>query len=169
MLAVLLNPPAITSGTRTRNAVAHAADVLGHRSSEIVNLCATPTATVVELNAPGTENGWLEARPKISAALRRHDAVLAGWGVAGVYGLSAKLLRDQTDWFVAESEAAGISELWMVGGEPRHPSRWHQYVSDKYGRTAPGPFEDRLREVLTSRPIGGRTSPASLFDANRRR
>jgi hypothetical protein len=41
----------------------------------------------------------------------------------------------------------------MLGGEPRHPSRWHQYVSDKYGRTSGGTFEERIKQVLVAVPL----------------
>jgi hypothetical protein len=52
-----------------------------------------------------------------------------------------------------EAIRAGISNIWMVGGEPRHPSRWHQFVSDKYSRTTGGSFEERLDQVLESVPM----------------
>lgn len=50
----------------------------------------------------------------------------------------------------------GITAFWMVGGEPRHPSRWHQFVSDKHGRTTGGTFEERLVQVLVEVPLPAR-------------
>lgn len=46
----------------------------------------------------------------------------------------------------------GINTVWSVGGQPRHPSRGHQFLSDKYGRTAGGTFEKRLSTVLVQSP-----------------
>lgn len=59
----------------------------------------------------------------------------------------------QVEWFARQARAAGLSEMWTVGGRARHPSRWHQYVSDKYGRTSGGSFADRLRQVLVRAPL----------------
>jgi len=145
-VAVLLNPPSLTSGTRSRNAVAHAATVLGCENVQLVNLCSASTP-IVELNdLRGDE--WEEARESLEVALLHADVLLAGWGVAGMSGYSKRSLTSQVDWLLRRAQNRGFDSVWMVGGEPRHPSRWHQYVADRHQRTSGGAFEDRIRQVL---------------------
>lgn len=121
----------------------------------MTNLCAVPTPSVVELNALGRD-AWDLARVDLEAALTGASAVLAGWGVAGLTGDARRLMRDQVAWLTERAPEGGIAAFWMVGGSPRHPSRWHQYVSDKYGRTNGGSFEERIRQVLVAVPIPAR-------------
>lgn len=164
LLAVLLNPPGRTPGTRSRNAIEMAARLLGYDSFEIVNLCSDATPTVVELNKLGHGPGWQDARQHIAEALRRTDGLLAGWGVTGLTGDGRRALVEQVAWLSGEASAAGIERVWMVGGEPRHPSRWHQYLSDKHGRTSGGSIEQRLNQVLEAVPLargwGSRERPS---------
>ena len=103
-----------------------------------------------ELNRSATVDGWLSARRELSSALGRATGVLGGWGVAGLTGDALQDQNEQVAWLRLEAIQAGVSTIWMVGGEPRHPSRWHQFVSDKYGRTKGGSFEERLDQVLKS-------------------
>lgn len=152
LVAVLLNPPATTAGTRSRNAVARAANVLGYDCAVMANLCTVATPSVVELNRQG-RHGWDLARDQMEATLDGADAMLAGWGVAGLSGDAGRWMRAQVAWLSDRALERGISKIWMVGGEPRHPSRWHQYVSDKYGRTAGGTFEERIAQVLVAVPV----------------
>lgn len=152
LVAVLLNRPRTTSGARTRNAVA-AARVLRYRSVEVVNLYSDATSSMSELNRSSTLDGWLRARRELSCALEHATGVLGGWGVAGLTGAALRDQNEQVAWLQLEAIRAGVSNIWMVGGEPRHPSRWHQFVSDKYSRTTGGSFEERLEQVLESIPI----------------
>ncbi len=153
LLAILLNPPLTTSGARTIRAVELARRVLGYSHVEIVNLHGGPTATVVELNMAVDQTGWIDARADIRRALGGAGGLLGGWGIAGLTGMARRARNEQVDWLKAEAGLAGLTQIWTVGGEPRHPSRWHQFVSDKYGRTAGGCFEDRLAQVLVAAPI----------------
>lgn len=153
LLAVLLNPPGSTSGTRTRNAVERAGRVLGFGSVKIANLCSVATSTVVELNMLGDGDCWHQAREELAGALRGAEGLLAGWGVAGISGGARRARQAQVDWLYSRAREAGIDTIWMVGGEPRHPSRWHQFVSDKYGRTSGGTFEERLGQVMVAMSI----------------
>jgi hypothetical protein len=148
LVAVLLNPPGKSSGTRTRNATARAARVLGYDSHEIVNLCLSVTVSVTELNDIHPAEGWLRAQPALAGAVRGAGSLLGAWGVAGLAGSARRRRDDQVRWLYAEAFEHGFRDIWMVGGEPRHPSRWHQYVSDKYGRTVGGNFEERLAQVI---------------------
>jgi hypothetical protein len=153
LVAILLNPPASTPGTRTRNAVERAARVLGYESVEIANLCPRATSTVVELNTVEHRQEWLEGRDDLARALRRASSLLAGWGVSGMTGDAGRARQSQVEWLLNEAVDMGFDNVWMVGGQPRHPSRWHQYVSDKHGRTSGGTLEERLAEVLQAVPI----------------
>lgn len=153
LVAILLNPPHSTTGNRSRNAVSRVGRVLGYTSVEIANLNLTPTISVVELGLSQTAEEWTRARPRLTRALESADGLLAGWGVARLAG-SAQRDRDaQVDWLRSEAGRVGFTSIWMVGGEPRHPSRWHQYVSDKYQRTTGGTFEQRLSQVLVEMPL----------------
>lgn len=152
LLAVLLNPPSGTRGTRTTRAVERAARVLGHDAVNTLNLCAEPTRSVVELNDVPID-GWLRAREDLSAGLATADALLAAWGVSGMVGSARLAHKGQVAWLHEQAERVGLLSFWMVGGEPRHPSRWHQYLSDKYGRTAGGSFEERLTQAFVATPI----------------
>lgn len=154
LLAVLLNPPSSSSGARSLGAVRRAAAVLGFDGFRIANLFAEPTATVVELNAltvPG--DSWAEVQQRLMKQLPAAGGVLAAWGVAGASGRLRNLRDARAAWLVAEACRCGHDAIWTVGGQPRHPSRWHQYVADKHGRTSGGSFEKRLGQVLELIPL----------------
>jgi hypothetical protein len=149
LLAVLLNPPTETSGNRTRLAVAHAARVLRCSEVRTVNLFPNPSRSVVDLNATALQtDDWKQTSAAVARDLREAEVVLGAWGVAGLLG-TARFERElRSRWLLRTAAALGHCHIWMVGGEPRHPSRWHQYVADKHRRTTGGPFEARLSEVL---------------------
>lgn len=126
----------------------------------IANLHAFATTSVFELNDLRRACGWADARGELAKAVRGADGLLAGWGVSGTTGDTRRALDEQVAWLYSEAMSAGLERAWMVGGEPRHPSRWHQYVSDKYGRTSGGTFEQRLEQVLHAVPIGMFTDAA---------
>lgn len=151
LVAVLLNPPAQSSGVRSRNAVYRAARVLGYDDVVMTNLCSIATPSIVEVNGLGYE-AWTSARRELELAVQSGAGVLAAWGVGGLRGDARRWLRAQVEWLVDCAGTDGIHSFWMVGGEPRHPSRWHQYVSDKHGRTRGGSFDERLAQVLIDVP-----------------
>lgn len=115
---------------------------------------AHPARDLPELCVVGGDPaGWLDARQDLSTALRTADELVAGWGLLPLTG-PARIHRDmQIRWLVDEAKHAGHEFAWAVGAQARHPSRWHQFVSDRHGRTSPGTFEDRLREVLVRTPL----------------
>lgn len=152
LVAVLLNPPATSTGVRSRNAVIRAARVLGYERTVVTNLCAVSTPSVVEVNALDRE-AWDLAQADLGAALKCAGTVLACWGIAGLSGEARRWMIGQVEWLTERAREVGIGNAWTVGGEPRHPSRWHQYVSDKYGRTTGGTFEERLAQVLVQVPF----------------
>lgn len=120
----------------------------------MTNLCSVATPSVVEVNRLGRE-AWASARADLEVAVRSGTGLLAAWGVGGLSGDARRSLCAQVEWLVDCAMDGGLHSFWMVGGEPRHPSRWHQYVSDKYGRTRGGSFEERLAQVLMDVPARG--------------
>lgn len=120
----------------------------------MTNLCAVPTPSVVQLSALA-HDAWDLARDDLESALTGAGAVLACWGIAGFTGDGRRWMRAQVNWFAGRALESGITTFWMVGGEPRHPSRWHQYVSDKYARTSGGTFDERIAQVLVQVPVQG--------------
>lgn len=154
LLAVLLNPPSASTGARSLGAVRRAAKVLGFEGFEVANLFSEPTPTVVELNLlTGHEDSRSQFQRRLGEQLRSAGGVLAAWGVAGASGKFRRERNERAAWLQKKALRLGHEHIWTVGGEPRHPSRWHQYVADKHGRTAGGTFEERLGEVLRAAPI----------------
>lgn len=148
LLVVLASPP-LTSGARTRSQVQHAGRLLRCSEVRIGNLyagAATDLPALSEL-ASGVD-GWLEARPPLLEGLRGVDAILVGWGLYELKGAARLHRREQIAWFCQAAAAAGHTSAWTVGGLPRHPSRWHQYTSDRHQRTSASSQQERLREVL---------------------
>ncbi len=144
----LLNPPSRSTGSRTRNAVIAAGQVLGFEQVEIVNLAAVATPSVIELNRIGTDP-WLEAVAEVDAKVTIAEAILAGWGTSGLSGLSRSARAGQVRRVIRSLESSGRDiPIWTVGGRPTHPSRWHQFVADKHARTAGGSFSERIGQVL---------------------
>lgn len=153
-LVVVLASPPTTSGVRTLNRVQDAADVLGAAEVVVTNLHAHAADDLPQLSAVAADSGgWLAARPELTAALASSDSVLAAWGLHQLSGRARGHHRDQLSWLAAQAAASGHVEAWCVGGQPRHPSRWHQYVSDRHGRTEPGDFQARLSQVLVRCPV----------------
>jgi hypothetical protein len=95
----------------------------------------------------------LVARDALAAGLEGCDEVAAAWGLYGLTGTAKAHRRDHLAWLVGTAKSLGHTECWAVGGEPRHPSRWHQYVSDVHGRTTAGTFAERLHQVLVKVPL----------------
>ena len=153
LCAVLATPP-LTSGARTRRQVEAAAELLGCDQVIIVNLCDAAAQDLRGMGAVAADAApWISARSSLQEALTASTMVLAGWGVVNPPGLAAQHQRQQLAWLSAATDRAGHRTAWCVGGEPRHPSRWHQYVSDRHGRTQGGTPMERLREVLVAVPV----------------
>lgn len=154
LCAIALNPPT-TNGLRTTKHLRVAAEIIGCSDLIIVNLFSIPTRNVLNIDEIGADwDGWLNARPQLESGIASSDAVIVAWGVRGLTGAAAANFRLQVAWVFDELAASKHAKVWTINGEARHPSRWHQYVSDKYGRTAGGNFEDRLRDALRLDPIG---------------
>ncbi|TFB17515.1 DUF1643 domain-containing protein [Microbacterium sp. 3H14] len=151
LVAVLANP-SITGGERTANRVALAATLLGFDRCSIVNLFSIPSASSRDIASLGrAPDAWRAARAEISAGITEAEAILLGFGTIATSGDGKRHLRAQLKWLRTELEMAGHAQVWQVGERPRHPSRWHQYLSDRHGRTSGGTLEQRLEEAL--RPV----------------
>ncbi|WP_368800852.1 DUF1643 domain-containing protein [Kocuria oxytropis] len=147
--ALLLNPPS-TGGGRTLGHLHVAADLLGCDHIEVANLFSLPTRDVVEMNQVGKSVvGWEEARPRLGEVIEGADQLLAGWGISGITSESARYRKRQLCYIKTVASAAGHDECWTLNGEARHPSRWHQYVSDRHGRVRGESFRSKLAQVLT--------------------
>ena len=148
LAALLLNPAAGTGAITTRR-VQVAAGLLGCESFIVANLVDTRTRNLHELSAAARDwQPWQSAQQHLAAAIGEADDVLLAWGLGGTTGPARLHAQRQVTWVHAQIRLAGHSRAWCLDGEPRHPSRWHQYVSDRYARTAGGSFADRLKQVL---------------------
>lgn len=114
----------------------------------MTNLFSIPTQDIPAISQLGAAaDGWWDARPSLELALDDADVVLAGWGLDRLTGSAREHRTQQLAWVEARWRAAGHDRAFCVDGG-RHPSRWHQYVSDRHARVGGGSFEERLRKVL---------------------
>lgn len=151
--ALLLNPPS-AGGSRTIQRLKVAAELLNCGRLEIANLYSIATSDAGAINAVGQSIvGWEAARPRIEEVIAESDHLLAGWGVSGISGKAARHKEGQIEFVGLCANRMGHQSLWTLNGEARHPSRWHQYVSDKYGRATGTHFHERLGTVLTLVPV----------------
>lgn len=154
-LAAILINPAERGGLRTLQRVQVAARLLGHGAGVVANLLTEPTRSVKEIRIAGQGGaGWLAARDELKLTIESSTEVLVGWGINRPSGLAGVHFLDQLSFVRSLVEASGSGLVWTVGGEARHPSRWHQYISDRHGRATGDDFEERLRSVLRYVPIG---------------
>jgi hypothetical protein len=153
LLAVLLNPP-LTTGAASLRHVEAARKALDCQSVVVANLFATPTRSVEDINVVGAgEGGWTQAREQLQLAISSSDLLLGAWGISGLTGEAARMRKSQVSWLMNAASNEGLDHLWTVGGTPRHPSRWHQYVSDKYQRAVGDTLDQRLSSVLRKVPL----------------
>lgn len=162
LCAVLACPPT-TSGNRTLNALAVAAGCLELPDVAVVNLLGATASNTAAMSLVGAAGDvWHSSRPALEHGVRRADALIAAWGVQPLGGQARQHHRDQVAWLVQTAEDAGHDSAWTVGGQPRHPSRWHQFASDRHGRTAPGlSREERIRGLLTLVPLRDLLAPSA--------
>jgi hypothetical protein len=154
--AILLNPP-LTTGAATMRHLRVAADILGCEDVQLANLFSIPTISVTEINDVGRNvDDWEAARPELARVAETSVQLIAGWGVSGLHGVAGSHHKDQLAWLLDRlGNLGGPSGMWTLNGEPRHPSRWHQYVSDRHGRTSGPTFHDRLASVLRRVEVSG--------------
>ena len=153
LCAVLASPP-LTSGVRTLRMLERGAEALGCSEVRHVNLFAHATRDLRDLTRKGVnEQGWLDARASIEMTLSRGGVLLFAWGTVEPNGRARQHLRDQVRWLIDTAWTAGHAESVSLGGSARHPSRWHQYVSDRHDRVGTGSVEARLQRAFLRTPI----------------
>ena len=151
--AILMNPP-VGRGAASLRHLDVARRLLRCDELQISNLFSLSTASVTDITEAGQDlNDWTAAREPISRATGLADEIVLAWGLGGFNGIARQHFRTQVEWVVDDLARRGVDHVWTVGDRPRHPSRWHQFVSDRHGRTGGGTFEDRLRQVLHRVPV----------------
>ncbi|WP_460887962.1 hypothetical protein [Promicromonospora xylanilytica] len=127
--------------------------MLGFDTVTVGNLLSLPTASSRDVRNIGSEpKTWLASRESLATTIAAADELLVAWGRLYDLGPARVHAQAQISWLALAAKAAGFDEAWSVGPDQRHPSRWHQYTADKYGRTSGGTSEQRLHEVLVSLP-----------------
>ena len=126
-MVILSNPPT-TSGARTLQRVQLARETLGYSSVSVANVFSISTYRTGGITIAGAEpEGWLAARTELTAALNTADAVILAYGCQEPSGIARHHFRDQLTWLQTEIDALGLT-IWMIDGQPRHPSRWHRHT-----------------------------------------
>lgn len=145
------------------NALRVAANCLSHPSLIVGNLLGVPTHDTGGMSDGGREaSAWEEARNDLARAVGAADSLLAAWGVVPPGGPARRHHHEQLTWLIQAARDAGHDYAWTIGGEPRHPSRWHVYASDRHGRTEAGLTRtERVRQLLVPVPLDAllRTPP----------
>jgi hypothetical protein len=131
IVAVLSNP-ATTSGVRTLSRVELTRKILGFESAAITNIFALPTYRSGEISEAGSDVlGWHSARPIVSEAVKGADGILLAYGLQPPSGPAKRHFHDQIDWLRTQIQASQLP-TWMLGGRPRHPSRWQRHTSSTF-------------------------------------
>lgn len=152
LLILMSNPPSATSGDRTRRRVALLRELLGISATVTANLFSIATYRTGDIVEVGADpDGWLEARPAISAAIEQCNAVMLAYGGQEPSGPARVHFRRQVAWIETLIEAHGLP-VWSVGGRPLHPSRWHRFTHANYPGT---PFHEALICSVEKRPPNG--------------
>lgn len=156
LVAVLANPALADCGFRTRARVGLAAEIIGCQTVTIVNLFPMESRSSMSIaEMGGTVSPWLAARSDIGEAVANADEILLGFGVTSPSGPAGGYHHAQIAWTKALVARAAATP-WMVGGQPRHPSRWQRYTSRAFPELA---FGEALRFVLRQEGTGGDTAP----------
>ncbi|WP_368671712.1 DUF1643 domain-containing protein [Cellulomonas humilata] len=155
LAVVCLNPPSSSTGSRTLGGVRRLADGLGINDTLTVNLLDVPSQSFDDFPTVGADElRWRSSREHLASSLEmlrpERDVVVAAWGLSKFREPSRSLLSSQIRWLVLFLDSEGWSQMHTFGGRPRHPSRWHQYVSDKYGRFSEFEPSERYAAALTS-------------------
>lgn len=154
LTAILATPPLSTSGARTLARVEMARDLVGASSVKICNLLNVATNDVLEVRTVGADvAAWQLSRQGIRTALANASDVLLAWGVEPT-GRARQHHRTQVAW-VMHLIAAQEMDAWVVGAQPRHPSRWQRYTSRAHSGLS---FSSALELSL------GKVAPDFRFD-----
>jgi hypothetical protein len=154
LCAVLLNPNFNTENSVSHSNIRVAAASLGFGSFHIVNLVQVQSRNSKELAQKAmNQEPWLISRPEIYQSLNYADEVIFAWGASRLAGQANRHKDEQVEWIIQQTIRAGHTEVLLMNGSPRHPSRWRQYVGPQKMRVTGDTLEDRFRKVLNSHPI----------------
>ena len=164
--AILLNPSREENGaSRTHLVLEDVRIAKTWETLEIANLVKTPTRNSKELEQVATSfQLFLDARSRLETVLESSNTLVFAWGVAPLRGLAGKYVRNQVIWVISRALHHGHTHAWLMGGHPRHPSRWRQYVGPQRGLFDGATTVDRLLQGLehctveTAQPRGNETS-----------
>lgn len=148
--AILLNPATEANGvSRTHLVLEEVRTAKTWGTLEIANLVEIPTRNSKELEQVATSAQlFLGARDRLETVLARSDILVFAWGVAPLRGPAGKYVRNQVSWVISRALHHGHTHAWLMGGHPRHPSRWRQYVGPQRGLFDGVTTVDRLIQGL---------------------
>lgn len=148
--AILLNPAREANRvSRTHMVLEDVRVAKAWGTMEIANLVETPTRNSKELEQAATSvQLFLDARDRLDTVLASSDTLVFAWGIAPLRGLTGTYVRDQANWVISRALHHGHTHAWVMGGHPRHPSRWRQYVGPQRGLFDGATTADRLTQGL---------------------
>lgn len=152
---ILLNPVRETKRASTTQIVLEDLRVAkAWGNLEIANLVETPTRNSKELARVATcPQVFLDARDHLDAVLTSSDTLVFAWGIAPLPGPAGRHVRVQATWVITRAQHHGHTHAWVMGGRPRHPSRWRQYVGPQRGLFNGSTTLDRITQGLERCPL----------------
>lgn len=154
MCVLMLNPSLDEEGSTSYAVLAMVSERKGWDSVEVANLFPVPTRNSKVLAASSlTREHILSARPRIETAIAHSTDVLFAWGVSPLPGIAGQLHREQVEWVISRTIRYGHEDVWMMGGQTRHPSRWRQYVGPQRALIHGASTAERLERALVRRPV----------------
>jgi hypothetical protein len=125
---------------------------------EVANLFSLPVHDLESVSVNGQDRlHWLVARDRLQEVISTCEQILVGWGVSEPTGQARIHFREQRAWVIQRLIEHGHDHVWLVGDGPRHPSRWHQFVSRKNRVVVGATVNDRIATALEWRRADGLT------------
>lgn len=156
--AILATPP-MTSGDRTLARLELAKRILCADGVVTANLLNIPTRDTNQVSSLGKNPAsWNQSRAKIEECVFSSQAILLGFGVTRPSGEAGVHFQSQVAW-LRELLVEHGAVVYLVGGRPRHPSRWQRWTA----RAQPGvPFDEALGRELNVTSIVGAAASLGL-------
>ncbi|MFV0432932.1 MAG: DUF1643 domain-containing protein [Leucobacter sp.] len=152
--ALLLNPSLDVHRSTSHAVLRLLATRKDWPNPRVVNLIEIPTRnSKVLAQTQILYEDLYAARPHIESMLASSTQLIFAWGTSFMPGEAGVKQRQQIHWAIECAARYGHSEAWMMGGSPRHPSRWRQYVGPQRAIHEGGTTADRLERALILRPI----------------
>ena len=117
---------------------------------EVANFVGTPTRDSKEFEQAATSvQLFLDVRDHLETVLASSDTLVFVWDVTPLRGPAGRYVCGHANWVVSRVLHHGHTHALAMGGRPRHPSRWCQYVGPWRGlfddTTTVDRFIQRLR------------------------